>query len=767
MVTNQQKTNFARATLRAQGLSDEEIKARARDMLAQKNLSEVPSAEPTSISTTNAIPFNEPMKIAKPTVATADNPVVEVLDEKRDTMPSADFSDIESMNATQLEDYIDALEVKQIWGQTLSSEEILKARKAARLFGQKQQEAQQQQSAVPSSFGEMFKPVTDAQGNQWFVNVKTGQIVYAPDLATIASGAWSTTPPKEIRQPKTQAEVIQEQQRLLEAEENRLQRETAQQIGEFEVAETERLQQEIRGIRESWRAKQQAIQSWLSFSGFGRSTLAAEKAASIAAQVQAQVNAAEQESLLQTRLKKLELEWASDEILSWIRQNISQLQSQRLEFISDAIAQTEAANQESNAAFEERVGNLLTLAEQMQTVDDLTEEEIQQAWSYAELLIDSEGNVDKNILEQIPDRLRAVAIMEAAKLKGAISTRSPEYWFTKVSDGVIAVTNPDTGEVEFKQIWKTGGTTNITGYVGEIGSGKVTAYGTEANPFWLDIDWYDGQPLWTTVWGTVVEVWNDPDWYWNYVVIQDSEWYRTRYAHMWQVDVNEWDVVSANTPFGTIWTTGNVEPFEWSDWSHVDITVFDPQGNKLQPRAVESYLSVWSSEPEVTFKNISQSNSYAFGVRSIEAQDIIRQIEDNVFSWMGRDALSLLLIGQRVRPWFAESEWYKLYDQAQRNFVNAVLRKESGAQISNTEFESAAKQYFVQPWDTDKVIEQKRRNRQTVIETLQKESWQQDRFDRFDQQPKQTVEIDFEWSKDIQDPISASAASIIDLVLWK
>ena len=97
----------------AEGLHEKKI-AQIADMLAQKNLSEVPSAEPTSISTTNAIPFNEPMKIAKPTVATADNPVVEVLDEKRDTMPSADFSDIESMNATQLEDYIDALEVKQI-----------------------------------------------------------------------------------------------------------------------------------------------------------------------------------------------------------------------------------------------------------------------------------------------------------------------------------------------------------------------------------------------------------------------------------------------------------------------------------------------------------------------------------------------------------------------------------------------------------------------------------------------------------------------------
>ena len=54
-------------------------------------------------------------------------------------------------------------------------------------------------------------------------------------------------------------------------------------------------------------------------------------------------------------------------------------------------------------------------------------------------------------------------------------------------------------------------------------------------------------------------------------------------------------------------------------------------------------------------------------------------------------------------------------EQAQRDFVNATLRQESGAVINPSEFENAKRQYFPQPGDRKEVIEQKRRNRQTVI----------------------------------------------------
>jgi hypothetical protein len=63
-------------------------------------------------------------------------------------------------------------------------------------------------------------------------------------------------------------------------------------------------------------------------------------------------------------------------------------------------------------------------------------------------------------------------------------------------------------------------------------------------------------------------------------------------------------------------------------------------------------------------------------------------------------------------PYLFKSDEYKQIEQAQRDFVNAVLREESGAAISESEFENAIKQYFPQPGDTAEVVKQKQINRQ-------------------------------------------------------
>lgn len=61
---------------------------------------------------------------------------------------------------------------------------------------------------------------------------------------------------------------------------------------------------------------------------------------------------------------------------------------------------------------------------------------------------------------------------------------------------------------------------------------------------------------------------------------------------------------------------------------------------------------------------------------------------------------------------------FQKYDQAKRDFVNAVLRKESGAVIGKDEFDNAEKQYFPQPGDNPDVIEQKRANRELAVQGL-------------------------------------------------
>jgi hypothetical protein len=54
-------------------------------------------------------------------------------------------------------------------------------------------------------------------------------------------------------------------------------------------------------------------------------------------------------------------------------------------------------------------------------------------------------------------------------------------------------------------------------------------------------------------------------------------------------------------------------------------------------------------------------------------------------------------------------------EQAQRDFINATLRQESGAVISQPEFENAQRQYFPQPGDNPALLDQKRKNREIAI----------------------------------------------------
>ncbi len=61
-------------------------------------------------------------------------------------------------------------------------------------------------------------------------------------------------------------------------------------------------------------------------------------------------------------------------------------------------------------------------------------------------------------------------------------------------------------------------------------------------------------------------------------------------------------------------------------------------------------------------------------------------------------------------------------EQAERNFVNAVLRRESGSAIESSEFTSAEQQYFVRPGDSPETKAQKLRNREVALAGLRAEA---------------------------------------------
>jgi flagellum-specific peptidoglycan hydrolase FlgJ len=115
----------------------------------------------------------------------------------------------------------------------------------------------------------------------------------------------------------------------------------------------------------------------------------------------------------------------------------------------------------------------------------------------------------------------------------------------------------------------------------------------------------------------------------------------------------------------------------------------------------------------------SEGRNSGFYGRGVESHAVLNNLEQEGTSIWNKTVGSLPLVGN-----FARSEDAQKYDQAKRNFINSVLRRESGAVISPEEFSNADQQYFPQPGDGPEVIEQKRKNRETTIQGLKISSGQ-------------------------------------------
>jgi len=68
------------------------------------------------------------------------------------------------------------------------------------------------------------------------------------------------------------------------------------------------------------------------------------------------------------------------------------------------------------------------------------------------------------------------------------------------------------------------------------------------------------------------------------------------------------------------------------------------------------------------------------------------------------------------------SDEYQSVDQARRDFINAQLRRESGAVIGKDEFDNANRQYFPQPGDNPETVKQKAANRKLAVEGMIRDS---------------------------------------------
>ena len=97
---------------------------------------------------------------------------------------------------------------------------------------------------------------------------------------------------------------------------------------------------------------------------------------------------------------------------------------------------------------------------------------------------------------------------------------------------------------------------------------------------------------------------------------------------------------------------------------------------------------------------------------------------DRIITAIGGKFTGIMSYVSQYVPNVLKSSERQQYEQAQRNFINAILRPESGAAISESEFTNASKQYFPQPGDSKAVVAQKSANRQTKIQGLAAQSGQ-------------------------------------------
>lgn len=110
----------------------------------------------------------------------------------------------------------------------------------------------------------------------------------------------------------------------------------------------------------------------------------------------------------------------------------------------------------------------------------------------------------------------------------------------------------------------------------------------------------------------------------------------------------------------------------------------------------------------------AQSNALTFSQRMKASNLILNKTEQAGTSLYDRIVNNLPVAGN-----YLISEEYQAYDQAKRDFINATLRKESGAAIAASEFENADRQYFPTPGDTPAVIAQKRANRELAQKLIE------------------------------------------------
>lgn len=111
----------------------------------------------------------------------------------------------------------------------------------------------------------------------------------------------------------------------------------------------------------------------------------------------------------------------------------------------------------------------------------------------------------------------------------------------------------------------------------------------------------------------------------------------------------------------------------------------------------------------------AQAQAAGFAKRIEQSEAVFKSLQEKGFD---PTSVKSRVQSMGIYPELAKSGEIKQQQQAERNFVNSVLRRESGAAISPSEFENAEKQYFPRAGDPPEVLAQKAENRRIVKESI-------------------------------------------------
>jgi hypothetical protein len=151
-----------------------------------------------------------------------------------------------------------------------------------------------------------------------------------------------------------------------------------------------------------------------------------------------------------------------------------------------------------------------------------------------------------------------------------------------------------------------------------------------------------------------------------------------------------------------------------------------PVGYRFKPDGTLEFIPGGPADPTTKMDKApteAQTKDNLFASRADAADKIINALGSKpsiVGAAMQNNIAGFPVIGGATaagQNYFLSPET-RQYNQAKRSFINAVLRKESGAVIGKDEFESADRQYFPQPNDDAATIQQKSADRRRQIEGI-------------------------------------------------